>query len=457
MSPQSTPVDPVQHQSDSSPPVATFEFWKTPATAPAPRPQLGELTWDALPPERSEPKFDRAALYGLSGEYVKWAEDQTEAHPAGIVAVFLARFGCGIGRGPYVEVSATQHHAQFWPVLVGPTATARKGETSNIADRPFPEDPELKCLSGLSSGEGLIFAAGGGEQNDSKPPTLDLATLLAMQAHRRRVYCVEPEFSSVLAQTERSGNTLSATLRNAYDGKTLQNATKNNAMRVEGAHITVVAHITGDEAHRKLSASEMANGFANRFSWIYVRRTKYLADPPPITAESVYPFTCHLHRLITWAQQINGPIRRTPAAADMWNVVYPSLSSDETGIVAQLTVRGAAQVVRLSLIYALLDGATAIDVPHLTAALALWHYSEATCQWIWGDMTGDAIADRILEALRAEPTHLMTRTAINDLFGGNKASRQIQSALNLLHRELRLVQSGKVKTVGRPAEVWKLL
>jgi len=86
---------------------------------------------------------------------------------------------------------------------------------------------------------------------------------------------------------------------------------------------------------------------------------------------------------------------------------------------------------------ALLDGSDIIDLPHL--------------------MTGDPIVDRILEALRAAPNRTLTRTDTNDLFAGNKGTRQIQAALDLLFRELRLVRSGKVKTAGRPAEIWQLL
>jgi hypothetical protein len=71
-------------------------------------------------------------------------------------------------------------------------------------------------------------------------------------------------------------------------------------------------------------------------------------------------------------------------------------------------------------------------------------------------MTGDPIADRILAMLREHPKQGITRTGINELFGGNKNTRQIQAALNLL-AQLKLARSGKVKTLGRPTEIWAVV
>ena len=41
------------------------------------------------------------------------------------------------------------------------------------------------------------------------------------------------------------------------------------------------------------------------------------------------------------------------------------------------------------MIYALLDGASSIEVEHLQAALALWDYAARSAEWALGDATGD--------------------------------------------------------------------
>jgi hypothetical protein len=74
----------------------------------------------------------------------------------------------------------------------------------------------------------------------------------------------------------REGNTLSAVVRQAWDGEPLQTMVRNDPLRATGAHIGIVGHITRDELLRYLTATELANGFANRFLLVGVERSKLL-------------------------------------------------------------------------------------------------------------------------------------------------------------------------------------
>ena len=85
----------------------------------------------------------------------------------------------------------------------------------------------------------------------------------------------------------------------------------------------------------------------------------------------------------------------------MWEAVYSELTAERPGMFGSITARADAHTLRFSLLYALLDGAAAIRRPHLEAALAVWQYAEDSARFIFGDATGDPIADRILSALRA--------------------------------------------------------
>src|SRR6185295_14596869 len=107
------------------------------------------------------------------------------------------------------------------------------------------------------------------------------------------------------------------------------------------------------------------------------------------------------------------------------------------GLLGAVTARGEAQVMRLALVYALLDQSPVIRVEHLRAALAVWEYAETSAEFIFGDRLGDPIADAILTALRQDPLG-MTRTEIRDLFGRNQSADRIEIAL------LRLSEAGKV-------------
>jgi hypothetical protein len=109
-------------------------------------------------------------------------------------------------------------------------------------------------------------------------------------------------------------------------------------------------------------------------------------------------------------------------------------------------------VIRLSLVYALLDQRTEIDTAHLEAAMAVWAYCDASADLIFGDRIGDPVADDILTALRRRPEG-MTRTAISDLFGRNRTSDQIGATLGMLLKQ-GCVTFRVEETGGRPAETW---
>jgi hypothetical protein len=86
------------------------------------------------------------------------------------------------------------------------------------------------------------------------------------------------------------------------------------------------------------------------------------------------------------------------------------------------------------------------------AALALWDYAETSARYIFGDATGDAVADRIKEALRADPGGL-ARAQIRDLFKRNQSVDRIEQALRLLER-LGRARMVKEQTGGRQGERW---
>jgi hypothetical protein len=118
-----------------------------------------------------------------------------------------------------------------------------------------------------------------------------------------------------------------------------------------------------------------------------------------------------------------------------------------------VVARGEAQVIRLALIYALLDAQNKIDAPHLKAAIAVWDYCDTSAAYIFGDSLGDPIADEILRGLRHAGPAGMTRTAIRDLFGRNRSGDRIGVALAALMTNGRARMETRM-TAGRPAEIW---
>lgn len=294
--------------------------------------------------------------------------------------------------------------------------------------------------SGLSSGEGLIHAVRDGLGDD--PGVAD-----------KRLYIGESEFAGLLRVMTRDGNIVSRIIRDAWDRGDLGVMTKSCPTKATGAHISIVGHITTEELTRYLDRTESCNGFANRFLFACVNRSKYLPHGGSLSDSDLIPFTRRLSGVIEAAREIRR-VRMTAEAAARWEAVYPALSDAKPGLFGAVTARGEAQCIRLSLVYALLDSSPEIRADHLRAALAVWAYCEASARYIFGEATGDQIADKILAALKDAPMGL-TRTQISQALGRNASSERIQGALSTLLNRGR-VRREREETNGRPVEIWMI-
>jgi hypothetical protein len=403
--------------------------------------------------ERPWPVLAEAAYHGLAGEIVQTISPHSEADPVALLIQMLTCAGNMVGRRFYYLVEADRHHANLFTVLVGASSKARKGTShGRILSVAVEADPQWvadRNKGGLSSGEGLInevrdavvkWNAKEKQFEEVDPGIVD-----------KRLNVVEAEFASALAVMERAGNTLSPLLRKAWDGGKMNTLTRSSPLEASNAHISIIGHITETELKATLTRTDMANGFANRFLFPLVKRSKLLPFGGGLADAVIQDLGGNLkdvfHRLPEFS-----PVSMTPATKELWAEVYPRLSADKPGMIGAVTARAEAQAVRLAMIYALLDGRTAIDVAHMKAGLALWDYCDASAARIFGDATGDPVVDEIVRALRAARDGL-TRTSISDLFGRNQSADRIGAALaDLLQRGV--VRSETKATGGRPVETW---
>jgi hypothetical protein len=416
---------------------------------------------DEAEPNRWPDDPDPAAYHGLGGEFVRALEPHTEASPVALLFQFLIGFGNLIGRSAHFRVEADKHYTNEFVVLVGSTSKARKGTSESwVRYLLGPCDPEWgkDKPSGLSSGEGLIWAV-----RDPIWKQEPIRKKHQIEGYRdlqvdkgigdKRLHVIESEFASVLKMLEREGNTLSAVVRQAWDTGDLRSLVKNSAAKASGAHISIVGHITSDEALRYLSATEQGNGFGNRFLWVCVRRSKFLPEGGDLEAcgRALAPLIEKLKAAVEFGRKA-GELKRDAEAREYWREIYRDLSSGKPGLLGAMTSRAEAHTARLSNFYALLDRSLEIRGRHLEAGVSLWAYAEASCRYIFGDATGDPDADVILRTLRQTPQG-MTRTKINDLFAGHSPSAVIGRALSSLFA-LGLVRREQQQTEGRSAELW---
>jgi hypothetical protein len=387
-----------------------------------------------------------AALHGPAGEFVTRTAPHTEADPMALLAQFLVAFGAAAGRDVHYAVEATRHHLNEFVILVGPSGKGRKGSSWDHVDALLEQvdrDFTERCISsGLSSGEGLIWEVRDPDAGDGAP---------AGGRDKRRLV-LESEFAQVLKVLAREGNTLSPVIRNAWDGKTLQTIAKNTPVRARDAHIAIVGHITKDELLRYITATELANGFFNRFLVIAVQRSQELPFGGRLAGDELARVREAVLTALRFAS-LPRQLAFDAEAREHWINIYGPLSRGEQGLLGAATRRAEAHVVRLAAIYATLDCSHAICLPHLEAALAVWRYSADSARWIFGDSLGDPTADEIW-ALAKTRSAGVTRTEVRDLFSRNKKAREIERALSALEEAGRLHRTTVTDGRGRPSETW---
>ena len=325
------------------------------ASASADNPNSGAASDQGSKPrtEQEWPTIRDDAYHGLAGEVVETIRPHTEADPVAILIQFLACAGNIIGRCPYHQIEGDRI-TQTCSLFSSGTAQSRGRARPGGALRDSQSWRTTWCRrtgkGGLSSGEGLISEVRDESKKWNKKEergrTIDPGVM------DKRLMVIEPEFASVLAVVERHGNTLSPLMRSAWDGDKLTTMTKNMPLCATGAHISMVGHITTDELRARITRTDIANGFANRFMFALVKRSKLLPFGGDLDDCEIERLGERLREAVTFAAAV-GRVTMTADAKAKWEAVYPTLSAPQPGLLGAVTARGEAQTVRLALIYAL--------------------------------------------------------------------------------------------------------
>jgi len=406
---------------------------------------------------KSFPVPNEKCFYGLAGDFVRLIEPHTEADKMSLLSQFLVYAGNIIGRSAYYQIEGDRHYTNINCLIVGDTARGRKGTSFGRVKQIFrgiDEGHETDCLtSGLASGEGLLWQirdAVFAEKEMGKSKKIE-TVCTDRGVSDKRLLIVEGEFAQVLKKQKIESSSLSTTIRNLWDTGTTKSLTKNSAIRTTDAHVSIIGHITATELETTLTDVDSANGYANRFLFFLVRQSKFLPFGSDIPKQECELLKEKIENFISFSRNIDR-INFSIEASKLWGSIYEHLETSRYGFLARITQRASPYVIRLSMIYALLDQSRLIEKHHLEAALAAWNYSENSARFIFGEKLDNPTAQRILDLMR-ESTSGISRTDIRDLFQNHKSKKEIDTALQYL-KENRLAEVKKEKTGGKPKELW---
>lgn len=380
------------------------------------------------------PTLDPLALHGLAGEVVSLIEPHTESDPVALLVSFLGAFGNAVGPKPHMVADGAEHPARLFAVIAGQSSKARKGTSWRNIRRLFEfvdSNWADNCiLGGMATGEGLIGAV--------RDPQAE-----------KRCLCVEEEFARTLVNSGRGNNTLSQVVREAFDNGNLRTMTKK-PMTATRAHVSIIGHVTLPELQQRLSYIHRTSGFANRYLYFVSKRSKLLPSGGDLSTTDLSLMAIRVRDALDAVDGIQ-EMRRTPAAEREWERLYAEMDVDARlarGPVADLTARSEAHVLRLSVVYALLDSRVAIDVEHVRAAYALWQYSRESLDYIFG--FGDPVIEKLWSSVVESGG--LTRTEQMGVFQKNLHAEDLERARHyLVDRGLCIVTTRP--SAGRPAEV----
>lgn len=418
-------------------------------------PRAASRSRSRVPEDRPWPSpMSAAAFRGLAGDFVRLVENETEADRHALLMQMLVMFGNCIGRSPHLMIGATRHGTNLFTTVTGLSSRGRKGtseaECRRLMRAVDEEWTTNNFCSGLSSGEGLIDVVR--DPREGPPDRSGMPTTIPGVTDKRCMVS-EGEFARVLAQVSREGNVLSSILRQAWDGETLGTVVRSNPLRATEPHISLIAHITQFELLARMSETDLFNGLGNRFLWCCSRRTKKLPFGGNVPAEALEALAGKLRGALAHSRRTS-KLDYTEEAREYWKLAYQEISVDRPGLWGALTARAEAQVLRLAMVYALLDSSPNIGLAHLESGRAVWNYCDASVAYLFGNKLGNPLADKLLAAIRAAGEAGIARTKLSAALGRNAAAAAMDAALELLVSSglvtRDLVGEGKHET-----EIWR--
>ena len=427
--------------------------------AAAERAQFGQTTDEADADGDPElwPVLDPYAIHlGFISEFIHAATEHSEADPAAVLGSFITRLSVEVGRNPFIQIGDGRQHVNLLAAIAGPTGAGRKGTSYKPVERLFQlaaDDyiPARVTPGPLSSGEGLIDAvkdqvsiwvvdkkSRSGQWVVSHPGVTD-----------KRLMVVTEEFSSALQSMAREGCTLSSIIRQIFDSGHLEPLTKSVKIKATGAHIGIIGHITFVELNGLLQDCQVHNGLINRFLWFCARRQKVLPFPLAIPDSQLHDFQAEIKAIARFAGK-TGELRLSDSGSEAWAEFYPGLSESRGGFMGAILERAPALVLRLAMLFCLVDRKTQIAEEHLKTAIMLWRYCESSAHYIFGDReVRNPLAKKILRLITGRSLAL---TDIHRELGRNIESKAVRATLKALEEGKKIIRTtsnplGRTKSV----------
>jgi hypothetical protein len=238
-----------------------------------------------------------------------------------------------------------------------------------------------------------------------------------------------------------------------FNGDPMENIVKKQTLYAPYTCGSVSGAITLGELQDTLKAVEIESGFINRFLTMLIHRVRRISRPNRVTDGEVIrerqAIVAELKSVIAWLEEHKNDthyehgeellgIRMTwdEEAGNMWDAFYNGLGDDDPDYMT----RAEVFVLRLTMIYALLDKSSIMKVEHLKAALAVWEYGKQSARLVYGNPQSPDVSRLMTKALASQG---LKRGQVSNFFGRHKSADELdwlmEEAVRLSKRQLELI------------------
>lgn len=320
------------------------------------------------------------AFYGPLGEYARRNEAGLEIDSLSLLLQLLGVTGVAIGPRAFAKGGQSRHSTNLFTLIVGTTSVGKgcSGEVANRLGEAIDPGFKTRTSYNVASAPALVELVTDGlyqtKTKRTKQGTREETQIVRPAIEDKRHLLFLPEMGSTLVAQNREGATLRDELKNAWDGRTIENNKYNYRERATNPHIGLIGHITPVDLKLGCSRADVGNGYLNRFLITEARRVRSLPFyvPPPDCTDLIDKIRGALSRLGT----INKSARSLDwgeDARDEWASFYEAFHEKRHPFIADVAEQAGrlhSLVLRVSLIYAVLDESPAMHLRHLRAAKA---------------------------------------------------------------------------------------
>ncbi|MBI4331496.1 MAG: hypothetical protein HY673_09470 [Chloroflexi bacterium] len=382
----------------------------------------------AAHPQNTGVVFPEEAWVSLFKDYRDLVGPTTEAADAFHYATFCQVLGCTLGRDAHLY-HAGKLFPNFYVCLIGKTGLTRKdtcwARARGLLDELHSystegeENPPFRTVKGIRSYEGLLDELAG----ERKVRLIQVSELLSLLAK---------------AKQESLGNIIPQ-LTELYDNPDRVNPPVHQKMvDCKEPFLSIMAGTTQAWLQKSLTEGEIYGGFANRWMYFVGLPKGPKANPPKMVEDNRRKLIDAINEVRRWAKALpNGGeldiSDETQALfAEYYGPYYKRCQVE--GVVPTLAVRVQDFIWKLALLYAAMEQSPKIKESHMTPAIAVGKYLEASVAEIFGAFTDSGSKQSESKVL----TYLKNQ-------GGPVAYRDVYYNLHLSARELELATGPLVK------------